>query len=231
MSVALEAPPEVVTGDAADYAAILRLSVDQYHAMIRAGVFADDDRIELLEGLLIHKMTKYPPHTFANRRLKDFFERSMPPGYLVATQDPVTSGESEPEPVAMLVRGSDEAYKTRHPGPAEVAVIAESSLDRDERLKQRIYARAGFAYYWLVDIKRRIVRVYTDPSGPIDDPATRPGSTTPRASTSRSSSTASRSAVSPSPISSDLTPPPPARRSSSPPTRPKSRGLPAPSRS
>ena len=173
MSVALEAPPEVVTGDAADYAAILRLSVDQYHAMIRAGVFADDDRIELLEGLLIHKMTKYPPHTFANRRLKDFFERSMPPGYFVATQDPVTSGESEPEPDAMLVRGSDEAYKTRHPGPAEVAVIAEvaeSSLDRDERLKQRIYARAGFAYYWLVDIKRRIVRVYTDPSGPIDGP-------------------------------------------------------------
>ena len=173
MSVALQTAPEPIVGELADFAAIKRLSVDHYHAMIRAGVFADDERIELLEGLLIHKVTKYPPHTFANRRLKEFFERSIPTGYFVATQDPVTTGESEPEPDAMIVRGSDEDYKARHPGPAEVALIAEvaeSSPDRDERLKQRIYARGSFAYYWLVDIKRRIVRVYTEPSGPIDRP-------------------------------------------------------------
>jgi hypothetical protein len=41
---------------------VLRLTVEQYHGMIRAGILVDGDPIELLEGWLVQKMTKYPPH-------------------------------------------------------------------------------------------------------------------------------------------------------------------------
>ncbi len=41
---------------------IWRLSVHQYHAMIQSGILTDDDRVELLEGWLVPKMSKNPPH-------------------------------------------------------------------------------------------------------------------------------------------------------------------------
>ena len=40
-----------------------RISVDRYHEMIEAGLLTENDRLELLEGFLIEKMTIKPPHT------------------------------------------------------------------------------------------------------------------------------------------------------------------------
>src|SRR5205823_4195395 len=41
---------------------VRRFTVDEYHRMIDAGIFGEDERFELLEGWIVYKMTRKPPH-------------------------------------------------------------------------------------------------------------------------------------------------------------------------
>jgi hypothetical protein len=42
-----------------------RLTVEEYHEMMRAGILKDGDPIELLEGWLVIKERKTPGHSFS----------------------------------------------------------------------------------------------------------------------------------------------------------------------
>ncbi len=152
---------------------ILRLSVKQYHAMLQAEVFQSGDPVELLEGLLVLKMSKHPPHVFANARLNDALSDLVPTGYFVNSQDPITTLESEPEQYASAIRGQRRAFLQSHPTPSDVAMIgevADSSLDYDRGIKKRIYARAAIPIYWIVNLIECCIEVYTDPTGPGEFP-------------------------------------------------------------
>lgn len=155
---------------------VKRFTVDQYHRMIQAGVFADDDRFELLEGWIIPMMSRNPPHDALLMRLQRVLFRTLPPGWDFRNQSAITTRESEPEPDLVVVRGDADHYDDRHPGPADIALaieVAESSLGRDRTLKARIYARAGVPAYWIVNITERCVEVQTDPTGPAKSPSYR----------------------------------------------------------
>lgn len=152
---------------------IWRLSVEQYHAMIQAGILTEDDPVELLEGWLVTKMPKNPKHSLATQLIQEALTRLLFPGWHVNVQEPVTTGDSEPEPDVLVVRGDRRQYTDRHPGPREVALIvevADSSLRRDQVLKKRLYAAAGILVYWVVNLPEARIEVYTDPSGPAEQP-------------------------------------------------------------
>lgn len=152
---------------------IWRLSVDQYHEMVRLGILGEDDPIELLEGLLVLKMTKNPSHSGATRRTRTRLESILPEGWFVDTQEPITTLDSEPEPDIAIIRGDDTQYDDRHPIPSEVALlieVADSSLQRDQTLKKRIYARAGIAVYWVMNLLNRRIEVYTEPDADKEPP-------------------------------------------------------------
>lgn len=152
---------------------IRRLTVDQYDRMAAAGILTPDDRVELLEGWLVEKMTKNPPHRVATRRTRVAFERIVPQGWYVDTQEPIVTADSEPEPDVAVIRGRTEDYPDRNPSAGDVGLvveIADSSLRRDRVLKARVYARAGIATYWILDLERRQIEVYEQASGPSDDP-------------------------------------------------------------
>ena len=92
---------------------LVRLTVKQYHDMARQGIFSDDERVELLEGLLVRKTTVSPAHHLATARVQDVLRKYIPPGYFVASPASVTLATSEPEPDAMVVRGVSEDYAER----------------------------------------------------------------------------------------------------------------------
>jgi len=143
-----------------------RLSVEQYHAMGHAGILEDGAPIELLEGLLVAKVTKNPPHELVKQLLPTAIERMLPSGWFVRREAPLTLADSEPEPDLAVVRGDPRAYAARHPAPAETALvveIADASLHRDLTLKKRIYARAGIPCYWVIDLRERRVEVLSKP--------------------------------------------------------------------
>jgi Uma2 family endonuclease len=152
---------------------IYRLSVAQYHAMAEAGILTEDDRVELLEGWLVQKMTKHPPHILATLFVRRTLERLLLKGWYVNSQEPITTSESEPEPDIFVARGEPEEYRDRHPGSADVVLVvevADSSLRQDREAKKRVYARAGIAVYWIVNLVEGQIEVYSDPTGPDEEP-------------------------------------------------------------
>jgi Uma2 family endonuclease len=152
---------------------IWQLTVEQYHEMYRAGILDEDDPVELLEGWLVPKMMKKPPHSEATELIRRALDRQISEGWHVRSEQPVTLATSEPEPDVMVVRGGVRDYPDRHPGANEVALVvevADASLQRDQVLKKRIYAAAGVTTYWIVNLLERRLEAYSDPSGPAEPP-------------------------------------------------------------
>lgn len=150
-----------------------RFTVEEYHAMARAGILTEDDAIELLEGWLVQKMTKNPPHTATTRYTRAALEKCLPPGYFVDSQEPITLVDSEPEPDVCIVRGTLDDYTRTHPHVQDVVLVvevADSSLEQDRGAKKRIYARAGVAVYWIANLVEAQIEVYTQPSGFVRAP-------------------------------------------------------------
>ena len=144
-------------------------TVEQWHRMIEAGVFDEDDRLELLEGWIVPKMVHNPRHDASVDCTREAVEKRLPPGWRVRVQSAVTTSDSEPEPDVAIVRGPATRYHDRHPGPSDMPLaveVADSSVGRDRGLKLRIYARAAIPTYWIVNLIDRVVEVHTDPTGP-----------------------------------------------------------------
>ncbi len=156
---------------------LVPITVDQLHQMIRNGILNDGDPIELIDGLLVRKdrsargenlMGHDSRHALLVKRLLRLL---MVPcesaGFYVQVQLPVTLSDiNAPEPDLAVVRGTEEDYADRHPGPSDLALVievADSSVGTDRSTKQRLYATARVAQYWLVNLPESQVEVYEQP--------------------------------------------------------------------
>ena len=158
---AASAPP-----DEFDVSRLHRFTVEQYHEMIESGVIKPEDRVELLEGIVVEKMGQKPPHSSTLRKLLRMLAAVLPEQYLASPQLPITLATSEPEPDVAIVFGPDERYDDRHPMPAEIGLIieiADASLTADRRQKAIIYAANKIREYWIVNLPDRVVEVYSNP--------------------------------------------------------------------
>jgi hypothetical protein len=155
-----------------------RFSVATYQHLTRLGVLTEDDNVELIDGYVVMKMAHSPPHDVAVQRLSRRLFRVAPPDWQVRIQLATTLATSEPEPDAVLARGDETAFATRHPGPADIGFVAEvsaTSLDFDRLDKGRVYAQSAIPTYWILNVVDRQVEVYTDPrpADPVPAYATR----------------------------------------------------------
>jgi Uma2 family endonuclease len=151
-----------------------RFSVAEYHRPAEVGVLTEDDNLELIEGWLIHKTPRNPPHDGTLSRVLKSLTRLLPARWDFRCQMALTLPDSEPEPDLAIVRERPDGYLSRHPIASEAGLIVEvsdSSLDGDRIDKGRVYARAGIPIYWIVNIPDRQVEVYTSPAGPAAVPA------------------------------------------------------------
>lgn len=143
-------------------ALVMPLTVDQYHRFRDSGWITE--KTELLEGLILRKMTKSPRHSYLINVLQQTLSTKLPEGYLLRKQDPLTLTDSAPEPDLSVVRGQFRDYRDTHPDTAELVVeVAISSLEL-ERAKAIIYARATIPEYWIVQPGSRCITVYTEPT-------------------------------------------------------------------
>jgi Uma2 family endonuclease len=165
-------------------APVRRFSVDEYHRMIQTHVLKENDPVELLEGWIVLKMPRTPPHDVLIDLAADAIRPVLPPEWRLRIQSAITTDDSEPEPDLAVVRGPARRYLLQHPTPAEVAILMEvsaSSLDYDRDVKGPIYARAGIAVYWIINLVDARIEVYSDPLAgaygrreDFSDPATVP---------------------------------------------------------
>jgi Uma2 family endonuclease len=153
-----------------------RFSVEEYHRMIAGGVFAEDERYELLDGVITPKMAKNPRHDGTIGLLSELLRPLLPAGCTLRIQSAITTLDSEPEPDIAIVRGAPASWLERHPRAEDIVLVvevADTSLGRDRVHKGRIYARAGIATYWIVNLRERRLEVHEDPSGPGPEPCYR----------------------------------------------------------
>ncbi len=146
--------------------AITRYSVDDYEEMIRLGVLTENDRVELIRGEIIAKMPIGPRHSASIKRLNQVIGPQIPGRAILGIQDPIRLPDSEPEPDLSVVRERADCYETGHPRPPDIFLIAEvsdSSLDDDRTIKRSIYAEAGIAEYWIVNLVDDCLEVYRGP--------------------------------------------------------------------
>ena len=144
-----------------------RFTVSEYHRMAEIGVLGEDDHVELLEGWIVYKMTRNPPHDVAVALASKTLMRLLPGGWHVRPQSALTTRDSQPEPDVAVVRGEEREYLERHPAPADVATVievADTSLARDRLDKGRVYARAGVAVYWIINLIEGRIEAYTNPA-------------------------------------------------------------------
>jgi Uma2 family endonuclease len=153
-----------------------RLTVDQYHQMIRLGILEEGKPIELLDGYLLHKirnatgedpMTVGLRHAVCVKKVAKLGQRLERLGCDIQTQQPVTLPPfDEPEPDGAIVMGKAESYLDHHPEAADllcVIEVADDSLRRDRGYKQQIYADSGIPQYVIANLPDNRIEFYTDP--------------------------------------------------------------------
>jgi len=154
---------------------LYRMPLDVYDRLAEVGLLGPSDRTELLDGLLVRKMTKGHPHIVATHLTRDALAAVLPGGWFVFKEDPVAlptgpgGYASEPEPDVSVVRGAIRDYLARHPDPQDMALIVEvaDSSIREDRVKKLVrYAWAGVPVAWLVNLVARTVEVHSQPTGP-----------------------------------------------------------------
>jgi Uma2 family endonuclease len=138
----------------------------EYERLIETGFFQAGDSVELVGGELIVAEPQGSGHYAAVRAVEEALRTVFGPSWEVRGQGPLAlDEESEPEPDVAVVPGSFRDYVIGHPSrPLLVVEVSESSLGLDRDHKGSLYARAGLADYWIVNLPQRVLEVYREPS-------------------------------------------------------------------
>jgi Uma2 family endonuclease len=142
-----------------------RISVDEYHRMIETGILGEDEKVQLIDGMLVAMTPQGRPHAFVIQELNRLLVRALGDDFKVLTQLPLTlGGDSEPEPDLAVVRAQDAASRTTHPTTALLVIeVAADSLRFDRRTKAALYARTRIPEYWIVNLADASIEVHRDP--------------------------------------------------------------------
>ena len=144
------------------------LTVEEFCRLADEGAFGPNAQVELVDGEVFEMLPVGPFHSNATRRLANYFARLGGERWLVDMQNPVLlNNRSQPQPDFTLLRPLDVEYDTRHPGPRDIILlveVSESSLRFDRGRKLVAYAKAGIKEYWIVNLLKRRVEIYREPS-------------------------------------------------------------------
>ncbi len=144
-----------------------KFTVDDFHLMAENGIFAPDERLELVRGVVRTMSPKNRAHVIASNRTFEYFYEALRGRARVYKEDPLQlSGlDSEPEPDIMICSNPDlDTYGTPLTAPLMVIEISDSSLLYDLVPKALVYAQAGIPEYWVVNLVDNVLVVFRGPS-------------------------------------------------------------------
>jgi Uma2 family endonuclease len=142
-----------------------RYTAERYLALIDEGVLGPDDRVELLEGVIVAMAPQSPRHAAAASRVSDALRAAVSTRAAVRDEKPFMGGPySVPEPDVAVIPGRHADYEAAHPSRAVLLVEAsDSSLVQDRLTKTAIYAAAGVPEYWIINLRDDCVEVFQAP--------------------------------------------------------------------
>ena len=143
-----------------------RFTVHDFHAMIEAGVFHEDDRLELIDGEIIKMTPIGKRHVVCVRRLTTFFARNLPQDVFLDVQNPLYLAEGrEFYPDLMLLRQTANTNEDiAEPSDVLLAVeVSDTTLRFERTVKLPSYAEAGVPGVWIIDLRNERVLIHRDP--------------------------------------------------------------------
>ena len=144
-------------------------TVDDYYRMAEAGIIADGERVELIEGEIIEMSPIGDRHMLAVNRATMIFARGVGDRAVVSVQNPARMDRyNEPQPDVVLIRPREGFYGKGKPAPEDVLLmieVADTTLRKDLNLKLPVFARNGVQEVWIVDLQNDRILVFRDPKG------------------------------------------------------------------
>lgn len=144
-----------------------RFTVDEYLQMTESGILTEDDAVELIHGQIVEMSPENTPHRATIIKVTRVLVESLDADtYAVQTQSTLPLDDrNAPEPDLAVLRGTPDDLMQGELPAALVIEVADTSLERDRTVKQRLYAQAGIPAYWIVNLAAREIEVFTDPQG------------------------------------------------------------------
>lgn len=151
----------------ATYPKTRRWTRAEYEHLVDLGVFQPGERLELLDGELVVREPQGSRHAAAIRLVVETLRRALGDAWQIDSQFPFALDDnSEPEPDIAVVPRDVYHYRDAHPSRAVLIVeVSESSYRIDHSYKAGLYARAGIAEYWIVDLSHEALEVHRAPEG------------------------------------------------------------------
>ncbi|NJL50734.1 MAG: Uma2 family endonuclease [Blastochloris sp.] len=141
-----------------------RLSVVEVEAMVEAGIFAEDERFELIGGEIVPMSPKGIRHEVIKGSLNMYWASRLPPEIAMLPETTFRlSKDTFVEPDFVFFRRAD-GLKALSPATALLAVeVADSSLAYDLDRKTRIYAAAGVREVWVIEAQSLTTHIRRSP--------------------------------------------------------------------
>lgn len=141
-----------------------RWTCAEFHELGDRGLF-EGRRAMLIDGVILEEGPMNPPHATGVRKATKALERVFAAGFEVRAQLPlVLTGFTDPHPDVAVVLGTTEDYATQHPTTAVLLVeVSDTSVGYDQSDKASLYAAAGIADYWIINLVDRLVQVRRRP--------------------------------------------------------------------
>jgi Uma2 family endonuclease len=143
-------------------------TIEDYHRMVGAGIL-DNRHVELLNGEIVEMPPEGTPHAVYSQEGADYLRATLGHRAKIREAKPITlpNSNSEPEPdIAVVAPHPIEVYLQHHPYPEDIFWLIEysnSSLTKDLEEKSKVYAAAGIAEYWVLNLQKMKLVVFRSP--------------------------------------------------------------------
>jgi Uma2 family endonuclease len=164
MSIAVLTPPAPAASLPAAEPKPYRWTIARYRELDKTGLFYDVKTM-LIDGELYVMPMPSPPHDISLNLADGFLRSICPPNHHVRNQQGFDIGlRNDPGPDLALVVGTIRDYTQQTPTTALLVIeVAVSSLAIDTNKKAELYAAAGVADYWVIDVDYRQLHIFRDP--------------------------------------------------------------------
>ena len=146
-------------------------TAEEFQQMAQAGILGEDDRVELIEGEIIHMAAIGYPHAACVNRLTKLLILRVPDEVIVSVQNAIRlAPRTVPQPDLAVIKPRADQYLKGHPTPDDILLfieVSDSTLRFDRNVKVPLYAREGIVEVWIINLQKEVIEVYSNPANGV----------------------------------------------------------------
>jgi len=148
--------------------AVRKITVSEYHKMAEVGIIQPDEKVELINGEIVYKMSPVNKrHASHVKGINELLVYRLYKQATIGVQDPIfIQNHSAPEPDISVLKYSENHYVNENIDAQNaflVIEVSDSTLKKDQTTKLQLYASANIPEYWIVNLVDNCIEVFKNP--------------------------------------------------------------------